>query len=335
MTFTFSEAATASRFEPLTDNTAQQPLSPTSNLRLLWGHDPYLLSRLLSSIAGEAVNRRLPLSAVYDPLLPERLVALSVEGLGHFTLAPQALPFACELIDCTLSQSEDASAALVQADALARRRAKLSGEIASLGQVLADTDRLLSAVAERIVDRAALRRRAERSARKIPRGNHAVREIAAISRDADGVLGRFPFPADTKIVGLPGIYSLSALFLADLSAALSDRGCCRVLLTSAITGETVGIWLPESALCYLADAPDELRDRQLTLCRFTLPHTPEERRAWRGLASAAVALEQHLDRRLCEYRKLAKEEEALRSSLCPASRLQSFRKRLLIDLFCS
>ncbi|MBQ8287695.1 MAG: hypothetical protein IJX76_02860 [Clostridia bacterium] len=336
MSFSLPAAdASVARFESIQ---SIPPATPSDNtpVRLLWGRDPYLRSRLLSAIAGEAANRRRAVSSVYDPLLSDRLVALSVEGMGHFTLDSRALNGTEELIDCNLPLSQDGASALIEAEELTERRRAVASEIGSIGRAIADNKRLLATVAEKIADYHALRSRAERIARRIPRGDGEEVTLPIACRGEDGkTVLRLPFSSDTRVIGLQGIYRLDSLFLTALADAVRERGCRRVILTNALTDEVVGVRLPSCGLCYLADAPSDRRDRQLSLRRYLLPHTTEQRRAWRNLALAVGALEGHLDRRLAEYRTIAKEEEALRSSLYSESRLQSFRKRLLIDLFCS
>ena len=336
MSFSPSAAdAPAARFASIRSLPTAPPSERTSQ-RLLWGRDPFWRSRLLASIAGEAANRRRTVSAIYDPLLPDRPVSLSVEGMRHFTLSADSLNGAEELIDCNLPTPPEGVPVLAKADGIAAQRQAMTVEIGSIGRAIADNKRLLSTVARKIADCDALRSRAERIVRRLPRGDGGEETLPIACRDGEGrSILRLPFSADTKVIGLQGIYSLDSLFLSALTDKARERGCRLVLLTDALTEEVVGVWFPPCNLCYLIDAPAERQNRQLSLRRYLLPHTTEQRRAWRNLAVAVGALEGHLDRRLAEYRTLAKEEEALRSSLYSESRLQSFRKRLLIDLFCS
>lgn len=325
-------------FAPLTQDSAP-PLPFLSDEecppKLLFGRDPYLLSGLLSSIRSEATNRRLVFHAQYDPYLPHRLTALWVEGVGSFTLSPRRLTVEGGLVDCNFPLSERSEEALLRVPSLTAKRCALAKEIASIGRLLADAKAILAAQGSRLADRSALREKAERIAKKLPRGTVEAYTLAIRSYDDTGAVTRLPFGGEIRIWGLPSQYSVSALFLEELSAALSARGCRRILLSAAFTGELLGILLPELGICYLTDAPEEMREKEVTLSRYLYPFTAEERRRYRRLSAASEAVEEHLCKRLSEYRLLAKEEQALLSSLHSESRLQNFRKRLLIDLFCS
>lgn len=322
-------------FQPL--QSALPAAQSTPSLHLLWGRDPYLLSKLLASIADEAHNRGIPTGKVFDPLLPERIVELNVEGLGQFTLSPDALGSSARLIDCTLSTTRGAPD---RASQTKERLQSLHEEIRTTAQAAANNTRLLHAVTQRLADRESLRLRAERIARRFPRGGKRSASIPAVTYGRDGdLLWRLPCPSDTRLICLQALYGIGSLFLTDLAAALETRGVHHVLLTHALTDNIVGIYLPDGGLCYLQDysppADSAQPCRQLALRRYLLPRSTEQRRAWRNLAMAVNALEHHLEQRLAEYRAIAKEEEADHFSLYSESRLQSFRKRLLIDLFCS
>lgn len=323
------------------ENVSAPPLHPLSLTaeesppRLLWGRDPYLLSSLLTAIGSEAANRRKNIFAVYDPYLPTRLTALTAEGVGSFTLSPRQLTVEGGLIDCTLPLPECNGEALVRVRDLAEAKCALAKEIVSVGRVLADAHSLLAAQGSRLVDRPALRAKAERLAKKFPRGEGSIRMLAIQSYGEEGTVIRLPFGNEVRVMGLPAHYSLASLFLADFSDTLTARGCDQVVLTAAFTGTVLGIWLPDCGICYLTDAPVEEREKEITLSRFLHPFTAKERRSYRRLSSSAEAVVGHLCHRLAEYRALAKEEREILATLHSESRLQNFRKRLLIDLFCS
>lgn len=305
--------------------------------KLLFGRDPYLLSGLLSSIRSEAANRRLAVSAVYDPYLPHRLTALSVEGIGNFTLSPSVLTVEGGLVDCTLPHPEGCEEALSQIRDLSMQKCALAKEIASVGRILADAKTLLTRQGSRLSDCIALRAKGERIAKKLPRSSEKPAHIAVQSYGEAGAVTYHPFPLDggVRILGLPSRYSLAALFLDALSEAMADRGCFGIWLTAAFTGQRLGVLLPDIGVCYLTDAPEEIREKELTLYRFLHPFTAEERRSYRRLADASDTVEAHLCRRLAEYRSLADRERELLMDLHSESRLQTLRKRLLIELFCS
>lgn len=303
--------------------------------KLLFGRDPYLLSMLLASIGSEAVNRRLAVCAVYDPYLPNRLTALSVEGIGSFTLSPRQLTVEGGLVDCTVSLPEGDEKMPAEARDLATARCALAKEIISVGRLLADAKSLLAAQGSRLTDLSALRAKAERLAKKLPPSQGGLRKLAIQSYGEEGAVTCLPFGNEVQILGLPCQYSLASLFLTELADALSVRGCHGVLLSAAFTGEILGIFLPEMGICYLADASEDSREKELTLSRFLYPFTAEERRCYRRLSASADAIEAHLCHRLAEYRTLAKKEQEVLTALYSESRLQNFRKRLLIDLFCS
>lgn len=302
--------------------------------KLLFGRDPYLLSGLLSSIGSEAINRRLTVHALYDPYLPHRLTALWVEGVGSFTLSPQRLTVEGGLVDCNFPLPDIGEGNIREIQQLAKARCALAKEITAIGRLISDAKTILATQGACLADRTALREKAERIAKKFPHGESSANKLSIQSYDAQGAITRLPFGSEIRILGLPSQYSLASLFLTELSEALSSRRCRNVLLTAAFTGELLGILLPEMGICYLSDAPEEMREKEVTLSRFLHPFTAEERRRYRRLSEAADALQEHLCRRLGEYRTLADREQELLASLHSESRLQNFRKRLLIDLFC-
>lgn len=308
----------------------------TTPPKLLFGRDPYLLSGLLASIRSEAANRKLAVSAVYDPYLPDRLTALSVEGIGNFTISPSRLTVEGGLVDCTLPFSENSENLIASVRDLAAQRSDLAKEIASVGRLLADAKTLLARQGSRLVDSAALCAKGERVAKKLPRGSRAPVSIAIQSYDAEQTITRLPFSPDSgvRVLGLPSRYSLADLFLAVLFEAMTTRGCFGIWMTDAFSGRRLGVLLPDIGVCYLTDAPEEIREKELTLSRFMTPFTAAERRGYRRLEEASDAIEAHLCRRLTEYRALADRERKLLMALHSESRLQTFRKRLLIDLFC-
>lgn len=313
------------------------PSSDGTLVHLLWGHDPYLLSKLLTAIADEAHNRGIPTAKVFDPLLAERIVELDVEGLGRFTLSPDALRNGARLIDCTLPTAGGDPA---KVERPGEQLQALRSEIVSVSRAAAQQAGLLQSVTARLADVDALRLRAERIARHHPRSGGRGASIPTVTCGRGGEQSwHLPCPSDTRLIYLQELYGIGSLFLDDLAAALETRGVRHVLLTHALTDSIVGIYLPDGGLCYLQDytpsADSVYPCRQLALRRYLLPHSTEQRRAWRNLAMAVSALERHLEQRLAAYRAIAKEEEAYRSSLYSESRLQTFRKRLLIDLFCS
>lgn len=310
------------------------PLSPP---KLLYGKDPTLLSSLLSSIKSEAINRKLSYRALYDPFLPHRLTDLWVEGLGSFTCSPGQLTVEGGLIDCSPPISEMSESARIALQDLAVFKASLTQEIISVGRLLADAKLILANQGKHLCFNSALREKAERIAKKLSHGNGAKKTLqwAIQAYGESGTITLLPFDKEIRLLGLPSHYSLAPLFLKELEASLIARNCDYILLTAVFTGECVGILLPESGICYLTDAPEEIREKELTLSRFLKPFTVEERRCYRRLSTSAEAIEGHLCKCLADYRALAQKEQELYASLQSESRLQNFRKRLLIDLFCS
>ena len=316
-------------------NGASSAFSSESPPTLLFGKDRYQLSQLLWAIAAEANNRRLPLLAAYDPYLPQRLTDVSVEGIGSFTLSLRDLTLEGGLIDCTYSIPPESHSVCVQIQDLAESQRALAKEIASVGKILSDAQALLTVQGRNLVDLSAIQAKVKRIVKKLPVSQRDV-EFCAVQSYQDGkrVL-RFPFGSEVEILGLSSRYNLSAIFLEALSQELSLQNRSAVLLTSAFTQATVGIWLPQWKVCYLTDAPRELRAKEIALSRFLIAFTAEARKGYRRLSDSYDAIEEHLCRRLEEYRALALKEETLLNTLHNESRLQSFRKRLLIDLFCS
>ena len=318
-------------------STTPPPSFDGTLVRLLWGYDPYLLSKLLSAIADEAHNRGIPTIKTFDPLLSEQIIELDVAGMGRFTLSPDALSSGARLIDCTLSTSHVAPD---RAGQTKERLQALEKEIRVTARAAADNARLLQAVTAQLADRESLLLRADRIARRFPRGDGRRISIPAVTCGRGGELSwHLPCSSDTRLICLQALYGIGSLFLDDLAAALETRGVRQVSLTHALTDRIVGIYIPDGGLCYLQDytpPTDSARPcRQLALRRYLLPHSTEQRRAWRNLAMAVGALERHLEQRIAVYRTIAKEEEAACFSLYSENRLQGFRKRLLIDLFCS
>ncbi len=291
---------------------------------LLWGKDRFARSALLARIAAEADNRALATFALYDPLLPHRMTALSVEGLGTFLLSAP-LDAIDRLIDCS------SVASLTASDKAEAHLAKLEEQIVLEGRILCDCRRLLSQIAAPIIDGAALAAKARRIAARIPKGSGGVETVAVTAGEADWSL---PFGEEVTVIGLPAAYSLSAHCLTALERALREAGRNQIILTNGLTGETVGIYLPARAVCYLADAPEGICRRTLSSARLFLPHTTEARQCWRHLEAASQVPAHRLQALLQEYRAIAAKEEADCTAGDGKSRLQSFCKRLLIELFC-
>ncbi|MBO5778726.1 MAG: hypothetical protein J6R82_04075 [Clostridia bacterium] len=281
------------------------------------------------------MNRHLKVSGVFNPFLPDRLDALSVEGIGNFTLDLNELTVAGGLIDCSPALSEANEETMATIQELRWARSALTKEITRIGKLLADTRFLLIVQGSRLIDSSAIRAKAERIARKLPKVAHGIGKCAIQSYGETERINYLPFGKEVRIFSLPNKYNLAALFLNALADALADRGCHGILLTAVFTGEIVGIYLPHNGVCYLTDAPDGLREKELALSRFLLPFTAEQRRGYRRLSASADAIEWHLCERISEYRALVSREEELLSRFHNESRLQNFRKRLLIDLFCS
>jgi hypothetical protein len=281
------------------------------------------------------MNRHLKVSAIFDPFLPDRLVALSVEGIGNFTLSLDELTVEGGLIDCSPALSDPNEETMAILMELRLARSALVQEITSIGQLLADTRFLLSTQGSHLSDSSAIRAKAERIVRKLPKVANGIGKCAIQSYGEMGRINYLPFGKEVRLLSLPDKYNLAPLFLNALADALADRGCHGILLTAAFTGEIVGIYLPQSGICYLTDVPETLREKELALSRFLHPFTAEQRRGYRRLATSADAIEAHLCERISQYRALVSREKELLSPFHNESRLQNFRKRLLIDLFCS
>lgn len=299
---------------------------------LLWSRDRALGAKLLEAIAGEAANRKLPFFAVYDPLLPDRMTALTVEGIGSYTLFPDALTREGGMIDCSVCVADEKEPA--ELTSLRKQQECLRTQISRIGKILAAQNRLRKETASLIIDKDALTARAIRIARHIPKGNGSSSVLPILSYGEQNGICLYPFDSDTRIIGLTSRYNLADLFLDALSDALAQKRCGYTVLTDALTDTPIGIYLTQIGVCYLTEAPTEVREKQLTLQRFLNPYTTEGRRAWRQLTASFTLLEEHLCDRIRAYRELAQQEEKLFSALYQTNRLQNFRKRLLIDLFC-
>ena len=320
-------------FDPLAHPIPPVPLP--SPKRILWGADPFLRSRLLAAIQHEAGNRRQSVTAVYDPLLSDRIVAISGDSIGALTLSQHQLRGNEKLIDCNALLPPDCDTILGQAEAIARQRNQLAAEIASVGKAISSHRSLLMGVSRKLCDAPSLQAKIQRIAKQIPKGDGWESALPIFTRKS-GKAVHLPFPPgeSVRFIELQDVYGIATLFLEDLSRTLAEKKAHRILLTCALTDEPMGILLPAQGVCYLKQIGSTLPCKKLPMRRYLSAHTTEERRAWRNLAVSVSALERHLDRLLDAYRNLAKEEDALRVSLYNESRLQNFRKRLLIDLFC-
>ena len=298
--------------------------------RILWGSDPYLHTRLLSAVLREACNRRQSISAVYDPLIPHRILSVCSEQLGALTLPVGKLTGNERLIDCSPLLPDGAPS-----EATIQKKQGLQEEIGKVGEAIALQNRLLEGQSLRLADLPRLQEKVRRIVRKLP-ADGGGEELLPLFTRQDGKLYALPSPIweQNKQIVLREAYGISALFFSLLSQALREKKLSHIRLSCALTDETVGILLPTVGLCYRKELPLPSASSSLPLRRYLPSHTVEERRAYRNLALAKEALEAHLDRLLVAYRTLAKEEDAQRASLFCESRLQSFQKRLLIDLFC-
>lgn len=305
--------------------------------RLLWGNDPYLLSGLLRAICDESHNRNIATLSDYDPLLPEQITSLRVEGMGLFTLSPGVLSQDADLIDCRLPTVGD----LTEANQLRQRLQATAAEIGRISDAYGMSADLLLSSAQRLADCRSLEERAEHLARRFSHSEKKAPPLAVLTLGKnEEPLWKLPCPATTRLICFTPLYGIESLLLSKFASALEARGCGFILLTHALTHRPVGLWLPDYDRCYLIEYcpsfPTQFYScKQVSLRRYLLPYCTEERRAWRNLAAATKGLEQHLVRTLTAYRTMAKEEERLRLSLYSESRLQNLRKRLLIDLFCS
>lgn len=300
---------------------------------LLWSPDPHLSARLLNAIASEAANRKLPTHAFYDPLLPTRMCGLWVQGLGNFTTHPAILTNGGILIDCT-SCCDTPSASATKLTELIAKKQYLEEKIADIATLLQTQSQLRKDIAQSMVDTDALYRRAIGIARRTPHGAEDSTVLPILSYTAGESEYRLPFAQEVRIVGMTAQYGLAPLFLDVLLDALAKRHCQRVILENALTHQPIGVWLPTGGVCYLTQAPAEICEKQLSLTRYLLPHTQPKRHLYRTLTSACKTWEGYLSHTLEQYQSLCQSEEAIYASLYTANRLQNFRKRLLIELFC-
>lgn len=298
----------------------------------LWGDDRHLASRLLAAVRSEAVNRRLTVRAFYDPLCPSLLQGLWVEGIGNFTARPDALSHGARLIDCT-TLATPSPQLTCQLREISEEKQLLAKGIGQLGACLHTQTELRKSLSLPMVQTKELTRRTASIAQKVKRGNDKHPPLPILSYAHDSAY-RLPFGEEVEIIGIGGQYDLPALFLDTLFSALAERPCERVILENALTHEVIGVWLPADGRCYLANAPDGLCQRERSLNRYLTPHTQACRHGHRALRAACDAWNDRLMALLCEYQALSAKEEALYASLYENNRLQSFRKRLLIDLFC-
>ena len=317
-----------STFQPLADSSvSRRYFSPH---RILWGSDPYLHTRLLSAVLREACNRRQRIAAVYDPLLSYRILTLESERLGVLMPPAGVLAGDEKLIDCSALRPADAPI-----EATAPKQQALRKEIGKVGEAIALQNCLLKAQSLRLADYGRLQEKVQRIVRKLPAGDGSEGVLPLFTRQ-DGQ--QFALPSsiweESKQIVLRDVYGIASLFLDMLSQGLREKKIQQIRLSCALTDETVGILLPTAGLCYRIELPQQSCPKVLPMRRYLPSHTAEERRAYRRLATAKAALEAHLDRLLEIYRQTAKEEDARCASLYSESRLQSFQKRLLIELFC-
>ena len=299
----------------------------------LWSDDPYLSSRLLAAIASEAVNRGLPVCGEYHPMMPSLLVGLEVNGIGNFTASPSTLPKGAKLIDCTVLASKDTLPS-DELQPIARQKQALTESIGQIGACLQAQTELCKSLSAPMVRTEELTQKAMRIAQKIKGGCNSQRTVPICGNHGTDEVYRLPFGEEVKIIGIEGQYHLPELFLDALLAALSERTCEYVILENALTQRQMGVWLPTEGRCYLLRAPEDLCQSQLSLGRYLTPYTQSHRHNQRILQSAYKAWQDRLAMTVSEYQFLCEKEEALYAPLYKNDRLQSFRKRLLIDLFC-
>ncbi len=299
----------------------------------LWGGDPYLSSRLLAAIQGEALNRKLPIRSFYDTLSPSLLRGLWVEGIGNFIAPPYAPSLHAHLIDCS-PLTTPSPEQVGQLREIAVEKQQQSERIGQMGACLQGQIDLRKELSIPMVRLEELTHRALRIAQKVKRGKDQLTILPILSYIDGKEVYRLPFDEGTQIIGISGQYDLPALFLNALLSALANRPCERVVLENALTHEAIGVWLPTEERCYLLHAPEDLCKDTRSLNRYLCPHTQAYRHSHRALRSACDAWRERLLRLLGEHQQLCAREEALYTPLYDNNRLQSFRKRLLIDLFC-
>ena len=309
------------------------PVADSASTYCLWSDDPYLSSKLLAAIASEASNRHLPVYSYYDPLMPSIPVGLQVDSIGKFTTSPNSLSRGAQLIDATVI-AKQAARPWEQLQSIAQEKERLAERIGKLGDCLkAQTDLCQSLSAPMVMSKE-LTQKAIRIAQKV-KGRCGKQTVVPIFsyQGADEVY-RLPFGKEVEIISIEGHYHLPELFLDALLSALERRSCECVRLEDALTHESVGVWLPDDGRCYLLRAPDELCHGKRSLSRYLAPHTQIHRHNHRSLQAACKGWQDRLILTVGEYQSLCAKEEALYAPLYENDRLQSFRKRLLIDLFC-
>ena len=298
----------------------------------LWGDDPYLAFRMLCAIRSEAHNRKLTVSSFYDPLAPSLLQGLWVENIGSFASRSNALSYGARLIDCT-ALADILPEGKRELQKIACEKHERANQIGQIGTCLKEQLALRKTLSLPMVLMEELNRRTAAIAQKTKRGNDHLTVLPILSYDKDRTY-RLPFGETVEIIGITGQYDLPALFLDTLLSALAERPCERVVLENAISHEIIGVWLPADGRCYLANPPDGLCLRERALNRYLCPHTQDCRHGHRALRAACDVWREQLIRLLGEYQSLSAREEELYASLYENNRLQNFRKRLLIDLFC-
>lgn len=299
----------------------------------LWSDDPYLSSHLLTAISTEAANRGLSVYSVRDPFLPSRLCELRVSGLGRFTADASDLTAGARLIDCTsLCQSTVGDAD--QLGELSIKKQELLHRIQTVGECLHSQLALCQELSLPIVQKDALAHRAAGIAHKCKPSDHTPSAYSVCSYHHTEAIFALPFDEQTKIVRVYGAYCLPALFWEILEELLAEKKANRVILKNSLTRESIGIWLPDAKLCYLTHAPAESVTAELSLNRYLAPHTQTCRHNLRILLSSCQLWKEQLLKILYEYQSISSREEALYAPLYENNRLQNFRKRLLIDLFC-
>ncbi len=305
--------------------------------RLLWGGPLSYRGALLAAIAEEGDNRGLAVERFYDPYRPSCLSAVALEGVGAIVTDPALIEQVEGLIDGAPPFMAVADPIHRALSAIAAKRRSAEREMDAFGRVLGDQRSLCLALAQRVVDLPGLRGRALRIARRLAAGESSAgedRPVLQYTVTAVGTGYALPFGPSVRCLGLSSAYGLGGLFLQQLVEALEQLGLTYTRLIRAHTKETVGIYLPCAKVCYLIDAPQTVNCRPLAMGHHLRAHTTEERRAYRQLSTAADAAEGQMKRLSHTLIALQKEEDILIAPLWATNRLQNFRKRLLIDLFC-
>lgn len=307
---------------------------PTMPIYALWGGGERCVDRLLTAIADEAANRSLAVFSCRSPAEPHLRRALWVEGVGLLQKTDTVLPRGCKLIDLSPLEAARTDEEGERLSELSARAGALFDECAHPGQAASRIGRASLALVAPLHKSDALAQKAHRIAASQPIGNGRAIRLPISVITARGERTRvFPFGEEVQIIGLRELYGVGAHFLSLLADALAKRTADHLILTDGWSGETVGIWLPASCICYLADPPEH-RQKLMTLSRYLMPRPQSVRERYRALESCRRALCRHTAYLTREIAALRAQIGEIEEACLQKSRLGDFRKRLLIELFC-